>query len=126
MKTCAYCGRENDDEAAECLECGTKDFNLPLDPVPNQASASPCWEFKPLSPEDLHRDFVNLLTCRTLLEADMIVSQLEAAGITAFVPDQFLMQNVAFNLNTYGFVRVQVPPNRYEAAKSLLSAAPKS
>jgi hypothetical protein len=24
MKSCAYCGRENDDEAAVCVECGTK------------------------------------------------------------------------------------------------------
>jgi hypothetical protein len=126
MKTCAYCGRENDDGAAECFECGTKDFNLPLDPVPSQGLSTPGSAFKPLSPEDLHRDLVTLLTCRTLLEADMIVSQLESAGITTFVPDQFLMQNVAFNLNTYGFVRVQVPPGQYETAKSLLSAAPKA
>jgi hypothetical protein len=85
-------------------------------------SPSPAWTFKPLSPDDLHRDFVTLVTCRTLLEADMIVSQLEAAGIKAFVPDQFLMQNVAFNLNTYGFLRVQVTRGQYEAAKNLLSA----
>lgn len=126
MKTCTYCGRENDDGAATCFECGTKDFNLPEKRGPNQGMSTPGLDFKPLSPDDLHRDFVTLLTCRTLLEADMIVSQLEAGGITAFVPDEYLMQNVAFNLNTYGFVRVQVPPGQYEAAKSLLSAAPKA
>ena len=54
----------------------------------------------------------------------MIVSQLEAGGIKAFIPDQYLMQNIAFNLNTYGYVRVQVPPGQHDAAKNLLSACP--
>ena len=31
MKTCAYCGRENEDQATKCQECGT-DFNV--DPAP--------------------------------------------------------------------------------------------
>jgi hypothetical protein len=26
MKKCAYCGRENDDSAASCTECGTEEF----------------------------------------------------------------------------------------------------
>ena len=29
MKTCAYCGRENDDEAVDCRECGTREFKTP-------------------------------------------------------------------------------------------------
>ncbi|HWF19684.1 MAG TPA: DUF2007 domain-containing protein [Verrucomicrobiae bacterium] len=58
--------------------------------------------------------------CRTLLEADLIVSRLAAAEIPAFIPDQFLLQAVAFNLNTYGYVRVQVSPKDYEAAKEYL------
>jgi hypothetical protein len=39
----------------------------------------------------------------------------------AVIPDQFLMQNVGFNLNTYGYVRIQVSPKDYEAAKEVLS-----
>lgn len=39
------------------------------------------------------------------------------------IPATFLMQNAAFNLNTCGFVRVQVIPARDKAAKSLLSVA---
>jgi len=63
-----------------------------------------------------------LVSCRTLLEADMIVSMLEADGIPAFVPDQFLMQLAGFSPNEFGVVRVQVSPQSYDAAKELLSA----
>jgi hypothetical protein len=33
------------------------------------------------------------------------------------------MQNVGFNLNTHGYVRIQVLPKDYEAAKELLSGS---
>ena len=29
MKTCGYCGRENEDEAAVCRECGQNEFPVP-------------------------------------------------------------------------------------------------
>lgn len=29
MKSCAYCGRENDDDATRCRECGTTEFAVP-------------------------------------------------------------------------------------------------
>jgi ribosomal protein L40E len=29
MKSCAYCGRENEDDAVRCRECGTAQFVLP-------------------------------------------------------------------------------------------------
>jgi len=35
MKKCAYCGRENDDDATQCPECGTGEFLAP-DPAPTQ------------------------------------------------------------------------------------------
>ena len=58
------------------------------------------------------------MTCRTLPEADMIVSDLQGAGFEAFVPDEFLMQNFSLP-NAFGFVRVQVAPDDYAAAKDL-------
>jgi hypothetical protein len=72
----------------------------------------------------MQMDLVTLLTCRTLLEAQMIVSQLGGAGISAFVPDEFLMQAVSWNLITFGYVRVQVSPKDYELAKEFLLASP--
>lgn len=123
MKTCSYCGLENEDSAVSCKECCTEliDTGAP----PSASSAPPAvsrLEFVPFSPDEADNDFVTLTRCRTLLEADMIVGQLESAGITAFIPDQFLMQTISFNVNTYGFVRVQVPPQQYQAAKDLLLA----
>jgi len=122
MKVCAYCGRENDDATVQCHECGTDEFKAttPVDTPPQTPSTQ--LEFVPLAPQDRGNDFVTLVRCRTLLEADMIVAQLESADISAFIPDQFLMQSISWNVNTYGFVRVQVSPNDYETAKEFLLA----
>ena len=38
MKKCAYCGRENDNQATQCRECGTSEF---VAPVPPQAVQPP-------------------------------------------------------------------------------------
>jgi len=128
MKYCAYCGKENGDEAVYCREGGTEGFKTtaaaerPAEPVtPEPESGSSKLEFLTPSPREMEMDLVNLARCRTLGEADLLVAQLEAGGIPAFIPDQFLMQNVGFNLNTYGYVRVQVSPKDYEVAKELLS-----
>jgi hypothetical protein len=130
MKNCEYCGRENADETVHCHECGTL-FKTPVaipepPPVPTALprSAEPALKFRELTPEDMKMDFVTLLTCRTLIEADLIVGQLDGAGIEAFVPDEFLSQTISWNLNTYGYVRIQVSPKDYESAKRFLLAAP--
>jgi len=127
MKLCAYCGRENEDTAVACRECGTDEFRSTAPDETPTTEQSPSnspfqLEFVPLAPEEMQNDFVTLTKCRTLLEADMIVAQLDSAGISAFIPDQFLMQSISWNVNTYGFVRVQVPPKQHEAAKEFLLA----
>jgi hypothetical protein len=135
MKTCAYCGKENSDDAISCRECGTNEFksslpaNPPPEPVSPPDSTAPQAEFPPVklefmtpTPKQMEMDLVTLLRCRTLVDADLIVAQLESAGIDAFIPDEFLMQAISFNLNTYGYVRIQVAPKDYEEAKEFLSA----
>lgn len=110
MKECAYCGRENQDAATRCRECGSEEFKTgePAErPVPK------------LDPQE---EFVTLISTQMLADADLIVSRLASASIEAFIPDQFLMQNVAFNLNTFGYVRVQVRRKDLEKAEELLSA----
>jgi hypothetical protein len=109
MKECAYCGRENEDAAARCRECGTEEFK-------SEAPASPREQ------SDLSEELITLTSSRNLPEADLIVSRLDAAGIEAFIPDEFLMQAVGFNLNTFGYVRVQVRRKDLERAKELLAA----
>jgi hypothetical protein len=128
MKHCAYCGKENDDDALNCRECGTEEFKetllaaKPAESVKPEAEfTSTKLEFMTPTSQEMEMDMVNLARCRTLGEADLLVAQLEAAGIPAFIPDQFLMQNIGFNLNTYGYVRIQVSPKDYEAAKEVLS-----
>jgi hypothetical protein len=127
MKHCAYCGKENDDDAVSCRECGTEEFkeapraDKPAESMtPEPEIVATKLEFMSLTPQEMQMDVVNLMRCRTLGEADLLVAQLEAAGIHAFIPDQFLMQNIGFNLNTYGYVRIQVSPKDYEAAKEVL------
>ena len=56
------------------------------------------------------------------MEADLLAARLESADIRTFLPDEFLMQSVGWNLNTFGYVRIQVSPDDYEAAKEFLSA----
>ena len=121
MKICAYCGKENEDSAVHCSECATSEFKIPGQP--EAAEGKEKWSFGVLSPEDLEKDLVTLLTCRTLPEADLVVNHLAAAGIEAFVPDEFAIQNAAFFLTlSSGFVKVQVSPQDFEAAKELLNA----
>ena len=119
MKNCSYCGKENDEDASYCRECGTNEFAAPQ-PVESATDGAAFTEQTSLSeldfltptPQEMQQTLVNLIRCRTLGEADLMVAQLEAGGIPAFIPDQFLMQNVGFNLNTYGYVRIQVSPKR--------------
>jgi hypothetical protein len=107
MKQCAYCGRDNQDAAVNCAECGTNEFKG--DPV------------VALDELDPNEKFVTLTSCQKLVDADVIASRLGAAGIESFIPDQFLMQAVGFNFNTYGYVRLQVRQKDFESAKALLA-----
>lgn len=113
MKHCDYCGRENEDSAVHCSECGSE-----------QSKTSGVAEAVPELGETgtkVDQRLVLLMRCRTLLEADMVVSQLRAAGIDAMIPDEFLVQAVSWNLNTFGFVRVQVMEDDYEFARQIVS-----
>ena len=67
-------------------------------------------------------EFVTLVKCETLAEADAIRAQLEASNIPSFLPDEALMQTIAWNVNTYGFIRIQIASKDYEAAKEVLSS----
>jgi cell division septation protein DedD len=98
-------------------------FETPSEPPPPPPPElkRPEYDFAPLSEGDRQKDLVTLVACRTLGEADMVVSRLRAAGIEAFLPDESLMQVIAWNLNTYGYVRVQIAPKDYDAARDLLA-----
>lgn len=54
MKPCAYCGRENEDQAALCPECGTTGFVLPQ---PRQPSSPPRSIY---APSGISVDFIRI------------------------------------------------------------------
>ena len=67
---------------------------------------------------------MTLTNCQSMPEADALVSRLEAIGIQAAIPDEFLMQAVAWNVNTFGFIRVQVAAADLDEAQKLLASVP--
>jgi hypothetical protein len=121
MKRCPYCGAEYPDDAVMCPVDHTP-FDQPAGPKPSPPPKriEAQHEFVALAESERQNDWVTLVRCGTLLAADMLASRLRSAGIEAFIPDEFLMQAIAFNLNAYGFVRVQVAPKDYDAARELL------
>ncbi len=128
MKHCAYCGTDNPDDASLCEGCGRADFEETeneegrseeeMDDLPPLKSKL---LFERLDPAEMSNDWVTLVNCPTLMDADIIVSHLEAADIPAFIPDEFAAQATPFSLKG-GYVRVQVSPKDYEAAKEYLSS----
>ena len=126
MKICAYCGRENDDTAAQCRECGTEKFNAPspvsADKAESAAPDAPTTPepFQPrtLSPEERQQAFVTLKSCATVVEAYTLVMQLKEASVDAFIPDEALL-TVGWNANT---VRVSVPADQFDEAVDFLVA----
>ena len=125
MKICAYCGRENQDDAAQCCECATTEFKTSAPPAAPKPIEQLPWQFARVSQADMNNDLVTLVTCASLPEADLVVNHLGGAGIEAFVPDEFAIQNAAFLSLTSGFVRVQVSPADYDSAKEFLTALSK-
>lgn len=108
MKTCSYCGRENTDEAVNCAECGTDEFKGATVPTaPDEGG---------------QREWVTVETCPTLIEADVMAGQLEAAGIKAFIPDEFVMQTFSLGAQGFGAARVQVAPADLAQAKEIISS----
>ncbi|SRR5258708_6500929 len=79
MRKCEYCGGENDDVSVACCKCGQELEVLPA-PAPLTDLLDPA--FSP----------VIVATFSSLQEASLLADRLEAAGIEAFIPEEFATQ----------------------------------
>jgi ribosomal protein L40E len=111
MKKCPYCGHENVDEARECLICHTN-----LDPVPG-APRDPEAEEPELAMKVV-ASFANVV------DADVFKTRLEAAGIEAFIPEEYT-PNILWTAitNPLEGVTLRVAAKDYDAAKALYESA---
>ena len=63
---------------------------------------------------------MTLASCANVPAADVVIGRLQAAGIEAFISDASATE-VMSGINAFGYVRVQIAPKDYEAARELLS-----
>jgi hypothetical protein len=108
MKTCSYCGRENEDAAIRCQECG--EDSLPPDEADRRLT----------NPAD---SLVVVATPGDTVEANLLKDRLERAGIEACVPEE-LDPSPFGNFPPLAHVTVRVAQKNNEAAKEILAAAP--
>ena len=110
MNKCPYCAHQNADDAVICLICHT---DLTPAPAPD---VDPRLTDPALSP-------VTVATFRSVEDAGMLKSRLEAAGIEACIPEEFSPHLFwMMSLNPIESITVRVAAKDYEAARQLLGA----
>jgi len=106
MKTCAYCGGENEDQAMACSGCGTK-----FETAPEPVFEDPDLTDPGLAP-------VVVATFRNLPEASFLVERLQEAGIEAWLPEEF--GQVFSGVIALDPITVRVTAKDLEAAKGVI------
>ena len=106
MKPCSYCGQENEDEALRCAGCDTE-FEPPEDPALRDPASA----------------LVTLATFGDLIHATLLKDGLEAAGITACIPEEF-STNPFGSVIGMAHITVQVAARDLEAAREVLAGLP--
>ena len=106
MKRCSYCGGENEDNAVNCADCGTE-----------LESTSP--QVDP-ELEDPTLSLVVVGTYRNAVDANMVKTRLEGAGIEACVPEEYTPQILW--PAPLELVTVRVAAKDLEAAQRILAS----
>jgi len=107
VKKCPHCGHENEEGAKACLNCHAE-----LDPTPAS---------QPLPPtEDPALAMRVVASFGNVVDADVFKTRLEAAGIEAFIPEEYTPQILwAAIVSPLEGVTVRVDAKDYEAARAL-------
>lgn len=107
MKKCSYCGRENLEDALTCAGCGKT--------LPASSSEPPSADLidPALAP-------VVLATFGNLQEASVLAGRLQAAGIEAWIPEEYGSQVFSRVLGIEPLT-VRVAAKDYEAARQILA-----
>src|SRR5438045_1260900 len=107
MKTCSYCGRQNDEKAIACSECGTEMvLSAPeVDPQLTYPAGA----------------LVVVGTFDTMAQASLLLTRLEAAGIETCIPEEYGSQLFS-NVIPLGCLTVRVAAKEFEAAKAIAVA----
>jgi hypothetical protein len=106
MKTCAYCGRDNEDSAIVCRECG-KELKSESGPDPDPQLVDPALSLAIVA------------TFSSLQEASLLVARLEAAGIEACIPEEYSPQ-IFSAVIPLERLTVRVAAKDYDAAKAIV------
>lgn len=114
MKTCTYCGRESDDNAANCSGCGQDEFAS--DTAHRAGAGTQANEDAP----------VLLTTCQSARQLEWIMAALDSAGIPAGIPEEDAPENLDSNPDAAESVQVIVRARDLARARELLAPPEKT
>ena len=107
MKTCSYCGHENEDVAMACSECGTPEFERSRRQVPAEPQ--------------IEKAFTVLKVFSSAQAADVVAGVLRANGIDCTIAADD-GGGMLLNFQTTEGVRILVPTDRLNEAREILES----
>jgi hypothetical protein len=115
MKSCAYCGRENLDNATRCCECGTDEFVATISPTTDDIPSQTI-ETAPDAPVELQR-------CADSESLERITRILDSVGIayrSSSLPEIFDIGKIG--ADEHSPVIISVSRNEYAAARAAMES----